>query len=96
MNNKQRSINVGFAGRKERLKTMIKLKSTILFIIFITVSGCSEFALIASASSVAASQNTYIRSYGALDFGVVITTNQGIKTHAYKKAKGIIKRKNKE
>ena len=66
---------------------MIKLKLTILFMIFITVSGCSEFALLMSGSSVAISQNSYVKMYNAVDFGVSLTTKKGIKQHAYEKGK---------
>jgi hypothetical protein len=66
---------------------MIKLKLTILFMIFIIVSGCSEFALLMSGSSLAVSQNSYARAYNAIDLGVVITTKKGIKQHAYTQGK---------
>ena len=66
---------------------MIKLKLTILFMIFIIVSGCSEFALLMSGSSLAISQNTYARAYNVIDLGVVITTKKGIKQHAYTQGK---------
>jgi hypothetical protein len=69
---------------------MIKLKLTILFIIFIIVSGCSEFALLMSGSSVAISQNAYVKVYNAADMGVVLTTKKGIKQHAYEKGKKYI------
>ena len=66
---------------------MIKLQLTILFIIFITVSGCSEFALLMSGSSVAISQNTYAKIYNGVDFLTVISTEKGIKQHIYEKGK---------
>ena len=62
---------------------MIKLKLMILFTTLIFVSGCTEFALLASGSSLAMSQNTYARAYNAVDFGVALTTKKGIKQHAY-------------
>ena len=55
-------------------------------------TSCSEFALLASASSVAASQNAYSKAYGALDFGVVIKTKKDIKTHTYERVRRIIKK----
>ena len=58
-----------------------------LCVILITCSSCSEFALLASGSSLAASQNTYAKMYNAVDLGVVITTKKGIKKHAYDGAK---------
>ena len=66
---------------------MIKLKLTILFIIFITVSRCSEFALLMSGSSIAISQNAYARAYNVIDMGVVLSTKKGIKQHAYTQGK---------
>ena len=62
---------------------MIKLKLTILFIIFITVSGCSEFALIASGSSVAISHNSYVRAYNGLDVMTIMHSEKSIKRHIY-------------
>ena len=64
---------------------MIKLKLTILFIIFITVSGCSEFALIASGSSVAISHNSYVKAYNGLDVMTIMATEKDIKRHIYDK-----------
>ena len=75
---------------------MIKLKLTILFIIFITVSSCSEFALLMSGSSMAISQNSYAKMYNAIDFGVVMTTKKGIKYHVYEKGKKYIYEKGKK
>ena len=66
---------------------MIKLKLTILFIIFITVSGCSEFALIASGSSVALSHNTYVRAYNGADVLMIMHSDKSIKKHIYDKGK---------
>ena len=66
---------------------MIKLKLTILFIIFITVSGCSEFALIASGSSVAISQNSYVRAYNGADVLMIKHSDKSIKKHIYEQGK---------
>ena len=66
---------------------MIKLKLIILFMVFITVSGCTEFAMLMSGGSFAASQNSFVKVYNAADFGVVLTTKKGIKKHAYDSAK---------
>ena len=69
---------------------MIKLKLTILFIIFITVSGCSEFALLVRGSSVAMSQNAYVKAYNSLDVLTIMSTEKSIKKHAYEKGKKYI------
>ena len=66
---------------------MIKLKLMILFIIFITVSGCSEFALIASGSSVAISHNSYVKAYNGLDMMMIMHSDKSIKKHIYDKGK---------
>ena len=64
---------------------MFNLKLTILFIIFITVSGCSEFAILASGSSVAISHNSYVRAYNGLDVMTIMATENDIKRHIYDK-----------
>ena len=56
----------------------------------IVLTGCSEFALLMSGSSVALTQNSYAKMYNAVDFGVVLTTKKGIKQHAYEKGKKYI------
>ena len=66
---------------------MIKLKLTILFISFIIVSGCSEFALLMSGSSVAISQNAYVKAYNGLDILTIMHSDKSIKKHIYDKGK---------
>jgi len=66
---------------------MIKLKLTILFTIFIIVSGCSEFAILMSGSSLAISQNTYAKVYNGIDVLTIMNTDKSIKGHAYDSAK---------
>ena len=66
---------------------MIKLKLTILFMIFIIVSGCSEFALLMSGSSLAVSQNSYAKIYNGIDVLTIMSTEKSIKGHAYDGAK---------
>ena len=66
---------------------MIKLKLTILFIIFIIVSSCSEFALLVSGSSLAISQNTYVKVYNSADVLTIMATEKDIKNHIYEKGK---------
>jgi len=66
---------------------MIKLKLTILFMIFIIVSGCTEFALLMSGSSIAISQNTYAKVYNGIDVLTIMSTDKSLKGHAYDSAK---------
>ena len=66
---------------------MTKLKLTILFIIFITVSGCSEFALLMSGSSIAISQNAYVKAYNGIDVMTIMHSEKSIKRHIYDEGK---------
>ena len=66
---------------------MIKLKLTILFMIFIIVSGCTEIALLMSGSSIAISQNTYTKVYNGIDVLTIMSTEKSIKKHIYDKGK---------
>ena len=65
----------------------LKLRLTILFITLTFASGCSEFALLMSGSSVAISQNSYAKIYNAADMLTMMSTKKGIKRHAYDSAK---------
>ena len=69
---------------------MIKLKLMILFIIVIIVSGCSEFALLMSGSSIAISQNAYVKAYNGIDVLTIMATEKDIKKHVYEKGKEYI------
>jgi len=66
---------------------MIKLKLTILFMVFIIVSGCTEFAMLMSGSSLAISQSTYAKVYNGIDVLTIMGTEKSIKGHAYDSAK---------
>ena len=65
-----------------------KLIAVILLTLLIT--GCSEFALLMSGSSIAVSQNAYVRAYNGADFLTVISTEKSIKKHIYDKGKKYI------
>jgi len=58
-----------------------------LCVILIVCSSCSEFALLASGSSIAISQNTYAKVYNGMDILTIINTDKSIKRHAYDNAK---------
>ena len=58
-----------------------------LCVILIVCSSCSEFALLASGSSIAMSQNTYAKMYNGVDILTIIGTDKSIKKHAYDNAK---------
>jgi len=65
-------------------------KVLLISLLLIITTGCTEFAMLMSGSSLAVSQNTYVKAYNAVDFGVVITTKKGIKQHTYEKGKKYI------
>ena len=67
------------------------MKKILLISLFtITTTGCTEFALLASGSSLAISQNTYAKIYNAGDMLTMMSTKKGIKTHVYEKGKKYI------
>ena len=55
--------------------------------ILITCTSCAEFALLASGSSIAISQNAYSKVYGGIDMMTIIGTEKDIKRHIYDKAR---------
>ena len=70
-------------------------KIFLLCAILITCSSCSEFALLASGSSIAISQNTYARAYNGVDILTIMRTDKDIKRHVYDKVRGFDKAKKK-
>ena len=58
-------------------------KIFMLCVILITCSSCSEFALLASGSSLAISQNSYAKMYNGVDVLTIMRTEKSIKGHAY-------------
>ena len=63
------------------------MKLIILFVLFIFLNGCSEFAILMSGASVAASQNVYSKVYSGADIITIISTDKSIKKHVYEKIK---------
>jgi len=84
--NKQKLNSVGCVNLWGR-SIGLKLRLTILFITLITVSGCTEFALIMSGSSIAISQNAYVRAYNSVDVLTIMHSDKSIKKHIYDKGK---------
>ena len=62
-------------------------KIFMLCVILLTCNGCSEFALLASGTSVAVSQNTYVKAYNGIDVLTIMQTDKDIKRHVYDKIK---------
>ena len=67
-----------------------------LCVILITCTSCSEFALLASGSSIAISQNTYAKVYNGVDILTIVNTDKDIKRHVYDQIRGFDKAKRKE
>ena len=62
-------------------------KTFMLCVILLACSGCSEFALLASGSSIAISQNTYAKVYNGVDMLTIMNTKKSVKRHVYDNAK---------
>ena len=58
-----------------------------LCVILTMCTSCSEFALLASGSSLAISQNSYAKMYNGVDFLSVVGTKKSMKRHVYDNAK---------
>ena len=53
-------------------------------------TGCSDFAILMSGSSIAISQNAYVKAYNGVDVLTIMGTEKSIKKHVYEKAKEVI------
>ena len=63
----------------------------ILLLLMLTVlTACSEFALLMSGSSIAMSQNAYVRVYNGADVLTIMHSDKSIKKHVYEKGKEYI------
>ena len=71
-------------------------KLFILCAILLTCSGCSEFALLASGSSIAVSQNAYVKAYNGIDVLTIVKTDKDIKRHIYDQVRRLDKTKKKD
>ena len=63
------------------------MRKVLLIGSFILLTGCSEFALLASAGSIGISQNAYVKAYNSTDFLTIMYSDQSIKKHIYNKGK---------
>ena len=63
------------------------IRMILLLLMLMVLTACSEFALLMSAGSVAATQNTYTKVYNGLDILTIMRTEKSIKGHAYDSAK---------
>ena len=62
-------------------------KIFLLCAILVVCTSCSEFALLASGSSIAVSQNAYVKTYNGFDVLTIMQTEKDIKRHIYDKVR---------
>ena len=62
-------------------------KIFMLCVILVACNGCSEFALLASGTSIAVSQNAYVKAYNGVDVLTIMSTDKDLKRHAYEMIK---------
>ena len=65
----------------------MKIKLILCMLMLMAFTGCSEFAILMSGSSLALTQNTYAKVYNAADMLTIMGTEKSIKGHAYDSAK---------
>ena len=82
----QKQNSVGRVNQRVR-SIGLKLRLMILFTTLIIVSGCTEFALLMSGSSIAISQNAYVKAYNGIDMMTIMHSEKSIKKHIYDKGK---------
>jgi len=75
----------------ELKKQFINWKNILLIsLLTIVTTGCSEFAILMSGSSLALTQNTYAKVYNAADMLTIMGTEKSIKEQVYEKGKKYI------
>ena len=62
----------------------------LLLSMLMVLTACSEFALLMSGSSIAISQNAYVKAYNGIDVLTIMATEKDIKKHVYEKGKEYI------
>jgi len=61
------------------------MKITLIILCGLLLTSCSQFALIASGTSIAVSHNVYSKAYSGFDILTIINTDKSIKDHVYDK-----------
>ena len=62
-------------------------KILLISLLLITTTGCTEFAILMSGSSLAISHNTYAKMYNGVDMLTIMRTEKSMKKHVYDNAK---------
>ena len=66
---------------------MANPQKLIVVILLSLLTGCSQFAIVMSGSSLAISQSTYAKIYNGIDVLTIMSTEKSLKGHAYDSAK---------
>ena len=66
------------------------IRMILLFLMLMVLTSCSEFAILMSGSSLAVSQNAYVKAYNGIDVLTIMATEKDLKKHAYEKGKKYI------
>ena len=69
---------------------MANPQKLIIVILLSLLTGCSQFAIVMSGSSLALSQSTYAKIYNGIDVLTIMSTEKSIKGHAYDSAKKVL------
>lgn len=62
-------------------------KILLISLLLVSLTSCSEFALLASGSSLAISHNTYAKAYNGIDVLTIMRTEKSVKGHIYERIK---------
>ena len=65
----------------------MKIRLILYMLMLMAFTGCTEFAILMSGSSIAISQSTYAKVYNGVDVLTIMNTKKSIKGHAYDSAK---------
>ena len=68
----------------------MKIKLILSMLMLMAFTGCSEFAILMSGSSIAISQNAYVKAYNSVDVLTIMGTEKSIKKHVYEKTKEVL------
>ena len=68
----------------------MKIKLILCMLMLMAFTGCSEFAILMSGSSIAISQNAYVKAYNGVDVLTIMHSEKSIKKHVYEKAKEVL------
>jgi len=66
------------------------IRMILLLSMLMVLTACTEFAILMSGSSIAASQNMYVKVYNGIDVLTIMSTKKSMKQHIYEKGKKYI------